>query len=292
MNPKLTSERLGRCAIVYVRQSSLGLVLHHQESQLRQLRQYGLADRARELGSKDIVVIDDDLGRSGSGLVERPGFHHLVGEVCSGEVGAILCIEASRLACNGRDWHHLIDLCGMSGTVVIDPDGVYDPAIVNDRLLLGLKGTMSEFELNLLRERSFEAIWQKARRGELRFCLPVGYLWTAHGEVEGNPDQRVQHALRLVFRSITRSQIAYQPRVRRSLCFWQNASTNHHSGGAGAQDCRTQETTNGMDCLASRSSPWVLFLGAVRTQPSDDRRQRTHEVPHATQGRAWRWLPS
>ncbi len=196
MNPKLTSERLRRRAVVYVRQSSPGQVLHHQESQRRQ---YGLVDRAQELGFKDVVVIDDDLGRSGSGLVERPGFQRLVGEVCTGEVGAIFCIEASRLARNGRDWHHLIELCGMAGVVVVDPDGIYDPAIVNDRLLLGLKGTMSEFELNLLRQRSFEAIRQKARRGELRFCLPVGYLWTTHGKVDMDPDQRVQQALRLVF---------------------------------------------------------------------------------------------
>jgi len=200
MNPKLTSERLSRRAIVYVRQSSPGQVLHHQESQRRQ---YELTERARELGFKDVVVIDDDLGRSGSGLVERPGFQRLVAEVCTGEVGAIFCIEASRLARNGRDWHHLIELCGMTGAVVIDPDGVYDPAIVNDRLLLGLKGTMSEFELNLLRQRSFEAIRQKARRGELRFALPVGYLWTAQGKVEMEPDQRVQQALRLVFSKMT-----------------------------------------------------------------------------------------
>jgi DNA invertase Pin-like site-specific DNA recombinase len=200
MNPKLTTERLGRRAVVYVRQSSPGQVLHHQESQRRQ---YALADHARELGFKNIVVIDDDLGRSGSGLVERPGFQRLVGEVCTGEVGAIFCIEASRLARNGRDWHHLIELCGMAGAVVVDPEGVYDPAIVNDRLLLGLKGTMSEFELNLLRQRSFEAIRQKARRGELRFCLPVGYLWTTHDKVEMDPDQRVQQALRLVFSKMT-----------------------------------------------------------------------------------------
>ncbi len=200
MNPKLTSERLCRRAIVYVRQSSPGQVLHHQESQRRQ---YELADRARALGFQDVVVIDDDLGRSGSGLVERPGFQRLVGEVCSGEVGAIFCIEASRLARNGRDWHHLIELCGMTGAVVVDLDGVYDPAIVNDRLLLGLKGTMSEFELNLLRQRSYEAIRQKARRGELRFCLPVGYLWTAPGKVEMDPDQRVQQALRLLFSKMT-----------------------------------------------------------------------------------------
>src|SRR5208283_5305717 len=165
MNPKLTSERLGRRAIVYVRQSSLGQVLHHRESQLRQ---YGLVDRARELGFKDVVVIDDDLGRSGSGLVERPGFQRLVGEVCSGGVGAIFCIEASRLARNGRDWHHLIELCGMVGALVVDADGIYNPAKPNDRLLLGLKGTMSEFELTTLRARLLEAAVAKARRGELR----------------------------------------------------------------------------------------------------------------------------
>ena len=135
MNPKLTSERLSRRAIVYIRQSSPGQVIHNQESTRRQ---YALADRAREIGFHDVGLIDDDLGRTGSGLMERPGFQRLVGEVCTGEVGAIFCIEASRLARNGRDWHHLIELCGMVGAVVIDPDGVYDPALINDRLLLGL----------------------------------------------------------------------------------------------------------------------------------------------------------
>jgi DNA invertase Pin-like site-specific DNA recombinase len=135
MTAKLTAERLRRRAIVYVRQSSPGQVVHNQESQRRQ---YALADRARELGFADILVIDDDLGRSGSGVVERPGFQRLVAQVCTGEVGAVLCIEASRLARNGRDWHHLIELCGMVGAIVIDPDGVYDPVLMNDRLLLGL----------------------------------------------------------------------------------------------------------------------------------------------------------
>ena len=174
MNPKLNAKRLSRRAIVYVRQSSPGQVVHNQESQRRQ---YGLADRAHELGFSDVTVIDDDLGRSGSGFIKRPGFQRLVAEVCSGEVGAIFCIEASRLARNGRDWHHLIELCGMTDAVVVDPDGVYDPSIINDRLLLGLKGTMSEFELNLLRQRSLEAIRQKAQRGELQFCLPIGFCW-------------------------------------------------------------------------------------------------------------------
>jgi DNA invertase Pin-like site-specific DNA recombinase len=114
-------------------------------------------------------------------------------------VGAVFCIEASRLARNGRDWHHLIELCGLAGTLVIDPDGVYNPQMVNDRLLLGLKGTMSEFELNLLRQRSLEAIRQKARRGELQFGLPAGYCWTHQGRIEKDPDLRVQHAIQLVF---------------------------------------------------------------------------------------------
>jgi len=176
MNSKLTTERLRRRAIVYVRQSSAGQVIHNQESQRRQ---YALADRARELGFQDVQLIDDDLGRSGSGLVERPGFQRLVAEVCSGLVGAIFCIEASRLARNGRDWHHLVELCGMVGAVLVDADGVYDPVIINDRLLLGLKGTMSEFEVNLLRQRAVEAIRQKASRGELQYArrLLLDFGW-------------------------------------------------------------------------------------------------------------------
>src|SRR5436309_9706046 len=199
MNPKLTSDRLGRRAIVYIRQSSPGQVTHNQESQRRQ---YGLVDRARELGFRDVTVIDDDLGRSGSGLTARPGFQRLVAEVCGGEVGAVFCIEASRLARNGRDWHHLIELCGMVGTVLVDLDGIYDPNLVHDRLLLGMKGTMAEFELSLLRQRSLEAIRQKARRGELRFLLPVGLVWTTSGRIELDPDRRVQQALHLVFRKM------------------------------------------------------------------------------------------
>ncbi len=200
MNPKLTSERLRRRAVVYVRQSSIGQLTHNRESQRRQ---YGLKDRARELGFRSVVVIDDDLGRSGSGLIERPGFQRLVAEVCAGDVGGVFCIEASRLARNGRDWHHLIELCGMVGAVVVDPDGVYDPGIINDRLLLGLKGTMSEFELSLLRQRSVAAIRQKAGRGELQFLLPVGLCWTAGGKMDKDPDRRVQQALELVFTKMT-----------------------------------------------------------------------------------------
>jgi DNA invertase Pin-like site-specific DNA recombinase len=200
MNPKLTVDHLRRRALVYIRQSTPDQVLHHQESTRRQ---YGLVDHAHALGFEQVVAIDEDLGRTGSGLVERPGFQRLVAEVCSGEVGAVLCIEASRLARNGRDWHYLIELCGMAKAVVIDPDGVYDPNLTNDRLLLGLKGTMSEFELSLFRQRSLEARRQKARRGEMQFSLPAGFRWTATGQIEKDPDQRVQQALELVFRKMT-----------------------------------------------------------------------------------------
>jgi DNA invertase Pin-like site-specific DNA recombinase len=200
MNPKLTAERLERGAMVYIRQSTPNQVLHHLEGKRQQ---YALEDHARQLGFQRVALIDKDLGRSGSGLVERTGFQQLVGAVCAGAVGAVFCLEASRLARNGREWHYLIELCGMTGTVIVDPDGIYDPTLMNDRLLLGLKGTMSEFELNLLRQRSAEAIRQKAQRGELQFSLPVGYVWTVAGRIEKEPDVRVQQALSMVFAKMT-----------------------------------------------------------------------------------------
>lgn len=138
MSARITTEHLRRAAVVYVRQSTMAQVMGNLESQRRQ---YDLAGEAQAKGFASVTVIDDDLGRSGSGRSERPGFERLVALVCSGEVGAVYCIEASRLARNGRDWHHLIDLCALAGSLVIDPDGAYDPRLVNDRLLLGLKGT-------------------------------------------------------------------------------------------------------------------------------------------------------
>jgi excisionase family DNA binding protein len=197
MNPKITPDHLRRCAVVYVRQSTLAQVIEHTESQRLQ---YALADTARSMGFSDVDVVDDDLGRSGSGLVERPGFQRLVAAVCGGGVGAIFCIEASRLARNGRDWHHLIDLCALVGSLVIDPDGVYEPRFINDRLLLGLKGTMSEYELSLLRQRSQAARDSKAKRGELRFGLPPGYCWDELGRIAMDPDERLGEVVRLIFR--------------------------------------------------------------------------------------------
>ena len=197
MNPKITPEHLSRIAVVYVRQSTPGQVAENKESQQRQ---YALVESARAMGFASVVVIDDDLGRSGSGLVERPGFQKLVAMVCGGTIGAVFCIEASRLARNGRDWHHLIDLCALVGTLVIDPDGVYDPRLVNDRLLLGLKGSMSEYELSLLRQRGLAARDSKAQRGELQVAVPPGYCWDELGRIVMDPDERVIEAIRLVFR--------------------------------------------------------------------------------------------
>jgi DNA invertase Pin-like site-specific DNA recombinase len=207
MPRELSPTVLSRGAVVYVRQSTGGQVQENRESQRRQ---YALGDLARAYGFQDVRVIDDDLGRSASGTVERPGFRSLVGQVCEGLVGAVFCLEASRLARNGRDWHHLLELCGFVGAYVIDTDGAYDPSAPNDRLLLGLKGTMSEFELTLLRKRLLEAALAKARRGELRVPVPIGYIWSAQLGLMMNPDRRVQEAVRVIFRLFDRLGSARQ----------------------------------------------------------------------------------
>jgi excisionase family DNA binding protein len=192
---KVSTEHLSRGAYVYVRQSTADQLLRNHESRRRQ---YGLAERARQLGWSDVVVIDDDLGRSGSG-VSRPGFERLLRVICEGQVGAVFAIEASRLARNGRDWHTLIEFCGLVGTILVDEDGVYDPRLPNDRLLLGMKGTMSELELSILRQRSLEALKQKARRGELFLTVAIGYVKERHNRIAMDPDRRVREGIALVF---------------------------------------------------------------------------------------------
>lgn len=196
-----------RRALIYVRQSTGAQVHDNLESQRRQ---YELADLARTYGFTDVVTIDDDLGRSASGLVARPGFEALVAQLCQGAVGAVFCLEASRLARNGRDWHHVLELCGLVDARVVDLDGIYDPSVPNDRLLLGLKGTMSEFELTLMRRRLVEGIQAKAQRGEYRIAVPVGYLWTRETGLEMDPDRRVQEAIRTVGRLFDRFESAHQ----------------------------------------------------------------------------------
>ncbi|SFK29295.1 recombinase family protein [Bradyrhizobium sp. Gha] len=203
---KITPEHLTRQAVVYIRQSTADQVINNKESQRRQ---YGLADRARQLGWSEVIVIDDDLGRSGSGTA-RPGFEKLLAAICEGRVGAVVSIEASRLARNGRDWHTLLEFCGLVGTLIVDEDGIYDPRHPNDRLLLGMKGTMSEMELSIFRQRSFEALKQKARRGELFLNVAIGYIKVSHDQIEKDPDRRIQEALALVFAKFAEMQTLRQ----------------------------------------------------------------------------------
>ena len=200
---KIRPEHRDRAAVVYVRQSSRQQVLEHSESTRLQ---YGLAERAAALGwaRSRIVVIDDDLGVSAATADARAGFARLVTEVTMGRVGIVLGIEMSRLARTGRDWHQLLELCSLSGVLLADPDGVYDPGFYNDRLLLGLKGTMSEAELYLIRQRMLSGKLAKAGRGELAIPLPIGYVRRPSGEVVLDPDEQARHVVRLIFDTFAR----------------------------------------------------------------------------------------
>lgn len=192
---KITKAHLERTAFVYVRQSTLQQVHRNKESQRIQ---YGLVNRARALGWQTVEVIDDDLGISGSGRAKRPGFEKLLTSLCQGNVGAIFAMDASRLARNGREWHTLLEFCGLVKTLLIDLDSIYDPTSNNDRLLLGMKGTLSEMEISIFRQRSQEAMKQKAARGEFYTTVAVGYL--ANGTfLEKDANQRIQQAINLVF---------------------------------------------------------------------------------------------
>jgi DNA invertase Pin-like site-specific DNA recombinase len=191
----ISSDHLSRAAYVYVRQSTMAQVQHNHESQRRQ---YGLSERARLLGWQDVTVVDDDLGRSGSG-VARPGFDRLLTAVGRGEVGAVFAIEASRLARNGRDWHTLLEFCAIVGTLIIDEDGIYDPRSSNDQMMLGLKGTFSVMESSAIRQRAFQAKLEKAARGELFGLIAVGYVLDMDDRLVKDPNERTREAVGLVF---------------------------------------------------------------------------------------------
>jgi DNA invertase Pin-like site-specific DNA recombinase len=197
--PKITPVHLRRDAYVYVRQSTITQVKEHTESLQRQ---YELVERAAQLGwlAHQVVVIDEDLGCSGADASAREGFKGLVADVGLGKVGLILGIEVSRLARNNADWYHLLDLCALTDTLIADGDGVYHPGDYNDRLVLGLKGTMSEAELHLIRSRLTAGLRHKAAKGELRHGLPVGFDYDADGRVIISPDEAVTEAIATVFR--------------------------------------------------------------------------------------------
>ena len=197
MSDKIRPQHLARKAILYIRQSSPYQVAHNLESQRLQ---YAMQDRLHQLGWREIDVVDEDLGRSAAGMVTRAGFERMVAEVCLGEVGAVAAREVSRFARNSREWQQLVEVCRVVDTVLIDLETVYSPRHSNDRLLLGLKGSLNEYELDLLRQRSVEARRAKAERGELLVAAAVGYLKTDALHVEKDPDRRVQEAIALVFR--------------------------------------------------------------------------------------------
>jgi DNA invertase Pin-like site-specific DNA recombinase len=206
---KITADHLKRDAYLYVRQSTLRQVSEHGESTQRQ---YALRDRAMAAGwpIERIHVIDRDLGKSGSSAAARDGFQQLVSEVALGKAGLVMGLEVSRLARNSADWHRLIELCALTATLILDEDGIYDPSGFNDRLLLGLKGTMSEAELHILKARMRGGQLNKARRGELEMGPPVGLVYQSDGAIGLDPDVQVQNAIRLVFETFERTGSAVQ----------------------------------------------------------------------------------
>ena len=198
MSDKVKAQHVTRKAMLYIRQSSAYQVTHNLESQKLQ---YAMQDRLRQLGWREIEVVDEDLGRSAAGTVTRTGFERMVSEVCLGKVGAVAAWEVSRFARNSREWQQLMEVCRIVDTLLVDQDTVYAPRQSNDRLLLGLKGSLNEYELDLLRQRSVEARYAKARRGALLQAVPVGYVKTEDQRLEKDPDRRVQQAIALVFRT-------------------------------------------------------------------------------------------
>ncbi len=208
MNSKIAEHHRSKPAYIYLRQSTPGQVRHHQESTERQ---YALREMALQLGWSEaaIRILDRDLGKTGTEMTKREDFKTLVADVSMGQVGAVFALEVSRLARSNLDWHRLLELCALTHTLVIDEDGCYDPADFNDSLLLGLKGTMAHAELHFLRARLQGGKLNKAKKGELRFPLPVGYSYDEQGRIALDPDAEVQGAVALVFRLFRETGSAY-----------------------------------------------------------------------------------
>src|SRR4249920_2984888 len=207
MHQKVKATHLKRNAYLYIRQSTLRQVFENSESTKRQ---YALRQKAVALGWPEdrIIVLDSDLGQSGASSADREGFQRLVTEVSLGRAGIVLGLEVSRLARNNTDWHRLLEICALTDTLILDEDGIYDPSHFNDRLLLGLKGTMSEAELHVLRARLQGGLLNKARRGELALAVPVGLVYNAQQWVILDPDKRVQETLAFFFQTYRRTASA------------------------------------------------------------------------------------
>jgi DNA invertase Pin-like site-specific DNA recombinase len=281
-NSKVTATHLRRLALVYVRQSTAAQVEYNRESTERQ---YQLADRAVQLGwqHEQIKVVDQDLGISGSGLTERAGFTHMTAEVALGHVGIILGLEVSRLARNNADWYRLLDLCGTTDTLIGDADGIYHPGLFNDRLVLGLKGTMSEAELHVLRARLNGGIRNKAARGELRRGLPIGFIWgEADGEVLLHPDEAVSGAIWAVF-----ERFAEMGSARRVWLWFRQQGLRFPLQSSPLPEMRwvTPSYTKIYEVLTNPVYAGAYVYGKTRCEPYVDEtgrvRQRMRHLPRA-----------
>lgn len=308
---KVNAGHLKRNAYLYIRQSTPRQVLENTESTKRQ---YALQQRALALGwhPDRIVVIDGDLGQSGSSAIDREGFQKLVAEVGMGRAGLVIGIEVSRLARNCSDWHRLLEICGFSDTLILDEDGLYNPADFNDRLLLGLKGTMSEAELHVIQARTRGALLSKARRGELHVPLPVGFVYDAQGQVALDPDQQVQQSIRFLFQSFRRlssacavvrafreANLLFPRRLRggsqEGELLWQKADFNatlfvlHNPRYAGAfayGRTRTRRTLNGVHQIKLPQQEWYTLLpgahpGYITWEEYQENQRRLRENAHA-----------
>ncbi len=275
---KVTAGHLKRNAYLYVRQSTMRQVFENTESTDRQ---YALRQRAIALGwpSGQVIVIDSDLGQSGASAVDREGFQQLVAEVGMGRAGIVLGLEVSRLARNSADWHRLLEICALTSTLILDEDGIYDPAHFNDRLLLGLKGTMSEAELHVLRARLRGGLLNKARRGELRCRLPVGLVYDAAGHVVLDPDKQVQETVHLLFETFARTGS-----LRATIKYFRQQSLlfpARVAAGAHKDELAWAPLSLGRACSAVHN-PWyagAYAFGRGRWRKQPDGRYRHERLP-------------
>lgn len=275
---KVTSDHLRRDAYLYVRQSTLRQVAENTESTKRQ---YGLRQRAVALGwpAERVVVIDEDLGMSAARHSERSGFERLVAEVGMGRAGIVLGLEVSRLARSSTQWHRLLEICALSDTLILDEDGLYDPGHFNDRLLLGLKGTMSEAELHVIRARMLGGLRSKARRGELKLPLPTGLVYDSAGRVVRDPDERVRAAVELFFETFRRtgSAVATVRHFRdQDLLFPVRPRSGTHQG-----EVILRPLTHGRALKMLRNPRYAgaFAYGRTRTRRTPEGQTRTRQLP-------------
>ena len=280
---KVTAEHLQHAAYLYIRQSSLHQVFENTESTERQ---YALRRRAVALGWAEdrIVVIDHDQGQSGASAIDREGFQRLVADVGLGKAGIVMGLEVSRLARNCADWHRLLEICGLTHTLILDEDGLYDPGHYNDRLLLGLKGTMSEAELHVLKARLVGGVLNKAQCGELKMPLPIGFIYDEEDRVILDPDQQVQQSLRIFFATFERVGSAWST----VQTFRREGWKFPKRGQAGSGDVAWQELTHAatLDTLHNPRYAGAFCFGRTRSWKDIDGKQHVQILPRDQ----WRFL--